>query len=126
MGGFSEPRVEKDRPCAIILAIEEPGSNTAQRKQVAVVPITHSPPHDMSVAVEIPLRVKEHLRLDSERSWVILNEVNVFRWPGFDLRPIKNGGGRVDYGFLPPRLFDRLIEKFRDLESKGKVDRAQR
>jgi hypothetical protein len=39
----------------------------------------------MSVAVEIPLRVKEHLRLDSERSWVILNEVNVFTWPGFDL-----------------------------------------
>jgi hypothetical protein len=80
----------------------------------------------MSVAVEIPLRVKEHLGLDSERSWVILNEVNVFRWPGFDLRPIKNGDGRVDYGLLPPKLFDRLIEKFKDLERKGKVDRAAR
>jgi hypothetical protein len=80
----------------------------------------------MSAAVEIPPRVKEHLGLDSERSWVILNEVNVFRWPGFDLRPIKGGGGRVDYGFLPPKLFDRLIEKFEDLESHGKVDRASR
>jgi hypothetical protein len=80
----------------------------------------------MSVAVEIPQRVKEHLGLDSERSWVILNEVNVFRWPGFDLRPIKNGDGRVDYGFLPPKLFDRLNEKFKDLEGKGKVDRASR
>jgi hypothetical protein len=147
MGGFPEPRVglvvsysylwseeaeqglvegKKDRPCAIILAIDEPPSNAAQRKQVAVAPITHSPPHDMSVAIEIPLRVKEHLGLDSERSWIILNEVNVFRWPGFDLRPIRNGDGRVDYGFLPPKLFGRLIEKFRDLESKGKVDRASR
>jgi hypothetical protein len=110
MGGFPEPGVglvvsysylwseeaeqglvegKKDRPCAIILAIEEPAPNSAKRKQVAVAPITHSPPHDISVAVEIPLRVKEHLRLDSERSWIMLNEVNVFRWPGFDLRPIS-------------------------------------
>jgi hypothetical protein len=147
VGGFPEPRVglvvsysylwheeaeqglvegKKDRPCAIILAIEEPGPNATQRRQVAVAPITHSAPHDMSVAVEIPLRVKQHLGLDSERSWVILNEVNVFRWPGFDLRPIKHGDGRIDYGFLPPKLFDRLIEKFKDLESKDKVDRASR
>jgi len=42
-----------------------------------------------NVAVEIPLRVKEHLGLDSECSWVIPEEVNVFTWPGFDLRPIK-------------------------------------
>jgi hypothetical protein len=117
---------KKDRPCAIILAIEDPAPDIAPQKQVAVAPITHSPPNDMTVAVEIPLRVKEHLGLDSERSWVILNEVNVFRWPGFDLRPIKSGGGRVDYGFLPPKLFDRLIEKFKDLESQGKVDRASR
>jgi hypothetical protein len=54
----------KDRPCAIILAVDEPAPNTAQRKQVAVAPITHSPPRDMSVAVEIPPRVKEHLGLD--------------------------------------------------------------
>jgi hypothetical protein len=61
-------------------------ANATRRKQVAVAPITHSPPHDMSVAVEIPLRVKEHLGLDSERSWIMLNEVNVFRWPGFGAR----------------------------------------
>jgi hypothetical protein len=82
MGGFPEPRVglvvsfsylwhkeaeqglvegKKDRPCAIILAIDEPGQNATQRNQVAVAPITHSAPHDMSIAVEIPLRVKERL-----------------------------------------------------------------
>jgi len=42
---------------------------------VAVAPITHTSGGLVpNVAVEIPLRVKEHLRLDSERSWVILEE----------------------------------------------------
>jgi hypothetical protein len=58
----------KDRPCAIVIALEEPG---AKPKRVAVVPITHSPPRDPAAAVEIPQRVKSHLGLDSERSWVI-------------------------------------------------------
>ena len=93
---------------------------------MAVAPITHSPPHDPNVAVEIPLRVKEHLGLDSERSWVILEEVNIFTWPGFDLRPIKKGQSRVDYGLLPPKLFERLIAKFRELRAQGKVAGASR
>jgi hypothetical protein len=67
----------KDRPCAIILAVDHPDPNADGRKQVAVAPITHSPPHDPNVAVEIPVRVKEYLGLDSERSWVILQEVNI-------------------------------------------------
>lgn len=116
----------KDRPCAIILALEISAPASAGHKQVAVAPITHSLPRDPNVAVEIPLRVKQHLGLDSERSWVVLDEVNVFTWPGFDLRPVKYGGGRVDYGFLPPKLFDRLIDKFRALESQGKVNHASR
>jgi hypothetical protein len=87
----------KDRPCAIVLAVDDPDPKVDGRTQVAVAPITHSPPHDPNVAVEIPSRVKEHLGLDSERSWVILEEVNIFTWPGFDLRPIKKGQSRVDY-----------------------------
>lgn len=123
MAGFPEPEVglvisysylwkeeagrgqvegRKDRPCAIVLAVDQPGPEPAGHKQVAVVPITHSPPRDPNAAVEIPPRVKEHLGLDTERSWVILDEANVFTWPGFDLRPIKRGETRVDYGLLPP------------------------
>jgi hypothetical protein len=56
----------KDRPCAIVLAVDDPDPKADGRTQVAVAPITHSPPHDPNVAVEIPLRVKEHLGLDSE------------------------------------------------------------
>ena len=79
----------------------DPDPKADGRTQVAVAPITHSPPHDPNIAIEIPLRVKEHLGLDSERSWVILEEVNIFTWPGFDLSPIKKGDSRVDYGLSP-------------------------
>lgn len=113
----------KDRPCAIVVALEDEAD---LRKQVAVVPITHTPPRDPGVAVEIPRRVKEHLRLDGERSWVILDEFNVFVWPGFDLRPIERGSGRVDYGFLPPRFFDQLIARIQELEQQGEIVQTPR
>jgi hypothetical protein len=116
----------KDRPCAIVLALENPGADKEKPKQVAVAPITHTRPQDPTVAIEIPVRVKAHLGLDGEQSWVILDELNVFTWPGFDLRPIKDREGRVDYGFLPPKLFDTFIEKFKELESRGNVHRASR
>ena len=77
-----------------------------------MAPITHSPPHDPRVAIEIPTRVKRHLGLDSERSWVILDELNVFRWPGYDLRPIPDKDGRYDYGLLPPKFFESIVKKF--------------
>jgi hypothetical protein len=70
----------KDRPCAIILAVDHPQPEGGKRKRVAVAPITHTPPHDPNTAVEIPLRVKQYLGLDSERSWVVLDEINEFTW----------------------------------------------
>jgi len=108
--GLAEGR--KDRPCAIVLAVDHPDPEAGGHKQVAVAPITHPPPQDMNVAVEIPPRVKQHLGFDSERSWVILDEVNVFTWPGFDLRPVRRGADRIDYGLLPPKMFNQLIQKF--------------
>lgn len=106
-------RVEgkKNRPCAIVMAVDPTRGVAGGRKQVAVVPITHSPPRDPEVAIEIPARVKAHLGLDAERSWVVLDELNEFTWPGYDLRPISREDDRVCYGFLPPKLFARLIEK---------------
>jgi hypothetical protein len=115
----------KDRPCAIVMAVQ-----TDQREegpyQVAVVPITHVPHHDASVAMEIPGAVKRYLGLDGERSWVVLDEFNVFTWPGYDLRPIKNHPERVDYGFLPPKLFEQLIQKIEQLLNAGKITQTSR
>jgi hypothetical protein len=114
----------KDRPCAIVLALET--FERGQRPRVAVAPITHTPPRDSSAALEIPPRVKAHLGLDAERSWVILDEFNVFTWPGFDLRPITGKSGRVDYGFLPPKLFKRMIEQIEELGSPGRIAQTSR
>lgn len=94
----------KNRPCVIVTAVEEVEGQAV----VTVSPITHSQPEDASSGIEIPSRVKSHLGLDGERSWVILTEVNRFTWPGYDLRPIAAGDSRVDYGFLPPALFDQI------------------
>ena len=42
------------------------------------------------------------------------------------MRPIKGRDGRIDYGFLPPKLFDRLIEKIKQLDREGKLGPVSR
>jgi hypothetical protein len=106
---------KKARPCAIVLAQIE---DTERRQQVVVVPVTHSPPTNPDRAVEIPPRVKRHLGLDDEQSWILLDDFNVFTWPGFDLRPVP-GSDRYDYGLLPPMFFEQLRKKFIELVKSG-------
>lgn len=75
---------QRDRPCAIVAALrpaDDPGET-----RVLVLPVTHSPPAQLELAVEIPAPVKERLRLDAERSWVVLSEWNEFIWLGPDVR----------------------------------------
>ncbi len=99
---------QKDRPSVIVLAVEREAEGAIV---VTVLPITHSPPADPASAVEIPLAVARHLSLDDERSWIVVAEGNEFLWPGYDLRKLPHSD-RYDYGFLPPRLFDRVLESF--------------
>jgi hypothetical protein len=108
----------KNRPCAIVLVARR---NEGGAATVTVAPITHTPPHDPSVAVEIPPAVKRHLRLDGERSWIILDDFNVFSWPGFDLVPVPCTKGKYEYGLLPPGLFRMIIEKFAELLRQRRI-----
>jgi len=98
----------KNRPSVIVLATERARDGVTV---VTVLPITHTAPADPAAAVELPAPVKRHLGLDDERSWIVVAEGNEFLWPGYDLRKIP-GGDRYDYGFLPPRLFDRVVAAF--------------
>ena len=107
----------KTRPCVIVLAAEHQAGGAVL---VRVVPVTHSPPRAPDMAMEIPLAVKRHLGLDAARSWVVLDEVNEFTWPGFDLRPIPPSHDCFSYGFLPPRLFDRLLEMLTRVWATGR------
>jgi hypothetical protein len=105
----------KDRPCVIVLKVERQDELVV----VTVSPISHSPPGEGRAALEIPAAVKRHLGLDSQQSWVVLDEVNQFAWPGFDLRPIRGRNGHIDYGFLPPKLFARIVSGIREVWRKA-------
>jgi hypothetical protein len=100
--GSNEGR--KDRPCAIVVA--SPRMLTGDIR-VAVVPVTHSRPEEKAAAVELPLEVTLSLGLDGEHAWLRPGELNVFAWPGDDLRPVP-GTDRIAYGVLPRPLFERI------------------
>ncbi len=100
----------KYRPAVIVLAAKDHEGDTI----VIVAPITHSAPSNPEDAIEIPTATKTRLGLDSERSWVVVSEVNRFVWPGPDLAPVPGGSRRFDYGFLPPRFFKKITSQIVD------------
>ena len=113
----------KPRPCAIVMTVR----HAEERPPVvAVVPITHSPHPDPETAIEIPPPVSAHLGLDNNTSWVVLEDVNVFTWPGYDLRQIPEQPGRYDYGLLPPRFFEMIVERFTKLRQAGRISETTR
>jgi mRNA-degrading endonuclease toxin of MazEF toxin-antitoxin module len=113
----------KDRPCAIVVA-----RRIARKKTiVTVVPVTHSPPEDKSVVIEIPPDLKRHLGLDPTRSWIVLTEINEFLWPGPDLRPVGRHKPReFAYGVLPPAFFRQLRDQLLTLARDRRLRRVAR
>lgn len=113
----------KDRPCAIILvAQDDDGEN-----RVTVLPVTHSPPSDPALALEIPAETKRRLGLDDTRSWVVLTEANQFIWPGPDLRPaIRGDAESIAYGLLPCGFYLQLREKFVAVLKAGRAGAVAR
>lgn len=115
----------KDRPCAVVVAIEGEGGLT----RALVLPVTHIPPQLPDEGIELPQPTKVRLGLDSERSWIIVSEANDFTWPGPDLRFLPGQGPEsAAYGFLPPGLFrvvrDRFLARAR-ARSVGLVSRTE-
>lgn len=113
----------KDRPCTVILSVQgEDGEEV-----VTVLPITHSPPADPALALEIPPATKARLGLDGERSWIVLTEANRFVWPGPDLRPSIAGDPQsVVYGLLPRAFYERLRARFIAVLKAGQARLADR
>lgn len=99
---------EKDRPCAVVLTTANDEGDTV----VIVLPITHTPPRQPDLAVEIPASTKKRLGLDGERSWIVVTDTNRFIWPGPDLRPrVPGDASSVAYGLLPAKLFIEVRDK---------------
>lgn len=113
--GVEEGR--KNRPCVIIIAVEKQDGNNL----VTVVPVTHLKPEGESSGIEMPPRVKQHLGLDGEKSWIIISEANQFIWPGYDLRPVPGSKKQFSYGFLPPKLFELVKSEMLNLIVKRRT-----
>ncbi|MBC8129774.1 MAG: type II toxin-antitoxin system PemK/MazF family toxin [Rhizobiaceae bacterium] len=120
--GLEEGR--KDRPCVVVVAVRRERGET----KVVVSPITHTVPEDPSCAVEIPPSTKARLSLDDERSWIVTDEVNVFTWPGPDLRIVdrEDPARRFAYGFLPKGLTKAVIESLRVQTKAGSTKAVDR
>ncbi len=71
-------------------------------------------------------KVKRHLGLDHDASWIVLDEVNEFIWPGVDLRPISRSRPQVwMFGVLPIEVFDEIRVKLRDIRQQRRVLRTE-
>lgn len=99
----------KNRPCVVMLVqTDEDGDQV-----VTVLPVTHTPPSDPALSVEIPHPTKMRLGLDAERSWVALTEANRFTWPGPDLSMAdRDDPASVVYGELPGKLLVQIRDRF--------------
>ena len=93
-------------------------------KAVLVAPVTHRPPDDPAMAVEIPPQTKRRLGLDADRSWIVFSEVNRFEWPGPDLRPVAPG--RWAFGMLPAGLLRMARARLVELTGTRRVEQVRR
>ena len=98
----------KDRPACIVVASD----SSARPQFVVLLPITHSPPRDGDVGIEIPPRVRRAIGLDDEPAWILVSEHNVDEWPSAGVVPLPGKPDTFAYGFLPPTLFADVKKQF--------------
>ena len=103
----------KDRPCAVVLATRE--------SRVAVVPLTTRPPSADTAALELPASIAKSMGLGERTCWIVVDEVNLFTWPGPDLRPATRD--RWSFGLLPPGITKTLVEGVRRQRERLMVTR---
>jgi hypothetical protein len=100
----------KTYPVALIFAKRTVLGNTF----AYAVAISHKPPSATERAIEVPRKLKRHLGLDEEPSWIYTDQVNEFTWPGPDLRPadrlssLPRARGTCVIGPLPKDWFASL------------------
>lgn len=112
----------KERPACLVAASD----SSLRPRFVVILPITHSPPDDDTVGIEIPVKVKQALGMDDTPSWVIVSEYNVDEWPNGGLAPLPDHPDVFSYGFIPPRLFARVKDKFLELSGQRQSSGVRR
>lgn len=76
---------EKTYPTALILARKDDFGFVL----TYALGISHMQPRAGQRALEVPAKLRRRIGLDAERQWIYTDEVNVFVWPGPDLRPAR-------------------------------------
>jgi hypothetical protein len=107
---------EKDRPVALVIA--------QANDECVVVPITHSAPEDRASAVPLSDTERARLGLDGEQCWIVTTEINVFVWPGPDLRAVPRKQPKTAiYGKLSKGTFAEVL---RQLQARARLIRVVR
>lgn len=117
--GQSEGR--KPRPC-LIVAVE---ARARGSQRVTVLPISSQPPRSGTVAVAIPHEIKSRIGLNPARpAWVVVEDANVFSWPGFDLVP--QPGGTFIRGSVTRGFFQQVKRTVLEVHARGRPRRIER
>ncbi len=109
----------KTYPSAVIIAREDIGPVPL----AYVLGISHKPPTANERAMEVPAKLARHLGLDDEPMWIYTDQINIFAWPGPDVRPaehlstLPSSKDGCTIGALPKDWFDlvkaHLAESYR-------------
>lgn len=92
----------KDRPTLVIaVAVKDEKG----KRQVLVVPITHTPPLLPTDAVAVPQRIKHLLGLDDTPSWIVTTETNASPGPAPTFGPFPAMRPRTPFMAVSPARF---------------------
>lgn len=105
---------EKIRPCAILAVIEGKDETT-----VYVAPMTHTAPFHPEESIQLTDATSRRLRMNCGSSWLMVNEVNKFIWPGCDIRRVPNREPRTYcFGRLPEEVLLEARQKLKEFNQK--------
>lgn len=77
--------------------------------------------------IELPKTVKHQLNLDAERSWIVTSEINIFVWPGPDVRVARGSQDNSPLiGAIPEWLFLKLRDAIGATSRVGKLKSVKR
>lgn len=112
------PTADKDHPACVIATFRHEG---VPDDFVVYLPISHTPPGEGEVGVELSAHAKRIAGLDWAPQWVLISECNIDIWPQ-DIRTLPGQPERFHYGHLPPREFlrvrDQFVARYRDKRVK--------
>jgi len=75
----------------------------------------------------MPPRVRQHLGLGDERCWIVIDEYNLFTWPGPDIRPVRRGSeNNPRYGSIPGRLLEQIRADMERIAKGGGLKQTKR